>query len=54
LKSWQTNVRLAEILLLASVFDPQGAYWLLLPCYATIFRYAGWGRRLRRWGGAGR
>ncbi|WP_081933729.1 sugar MFS transporter [Massilia sp. 9096] len=36
---------------LSDALDPQGAYWLLLPCYATIFWYAGWGHRLRSWGG---
>jgi glucose/galactose transporter len=39
---------------LSDAASPQDAYWLLLPCYAMIFWYAGWGHRLRSWGGAPR
>jgi glucose/galactose transporter len=34
---------------LSDLSSPQGAYWLLLPCYALIFWYAGYGYRLRSW-----
>jgi MFS transporter, FHS family, L-fucose permease len=37
---------------LSDVSGPQGAYWLLLPCYALIFWYASHGYRLRSWRGA--
>jgi FHS family L-fucose permease-like MFS transporter len=39
---------------LSDAASPQGAYWLLLPCYAMIFWYAGWGHRLRVWGAGAR
>jgi FHS family L-fucose permease-like MFS transporter len=35
---------------LSDLASPQDAYWLLLPCYATIFWYAAYGHRLRSWG----
>jgi glucose/galactose transporter len=34
---------------LSDLSTPQGAYWLLLPCYALIFWYASFGHRLRSW-----
>jgi MFS transporter, FHS family, L-fucose permease len=37
---------------LSDLSGPQGAYWLLLPCYALILWYASYGHRLRSWGRA--
>jgi glucose/galactose transporter len=33
----------------ADVWTPQHAYWVMLPFYALILLYAGFGSRLRRW-----
>jgi fucose permease len=34
---------------LSDLASPQGAYWLLLPCYAMILWYAASGHKLRSW-----
>ena len=33
---------------LADIFNPQQAYWILIPCYLFIFYYAMWGHKVRR------
>jgi fucose permease len=38
---------------LSDAASPQGAYWLLLPCYAMILWYAASGHLLRSWRRAG-
>lgn len=35
---------------LSDLASPQGAYWLLLPCYAVILWYAASGHKIRNWG----
>jgi len=37
---------------LSDLAGPQTGYWVMLPCYALIFWYAGWGHRMRSWGRA--
>lgn len=33
---------------LADIFNPQQAYWILVPCYLFIGYYANWGHKIRR------
>ena len=33
---------------LADIFNPQEAYWILVPCYLFIAYYANWGHKIRR------